>query len=112
MKELSIVKSKYLRISPTKLQPLINEIRKKTYLEALNVLKLCPQKKGIIIWKALNSAVANILNRKKVEKENLFIEEIYTNLGSKLKRTRPRARGRAFAIEKKYSHLLIKLSEI
>ena len=47
-----------------------------------------------------------------LEKENLIITEAYVNQGPILKRVRPRAQGRAFAIQKKMSHVTIKVSEI
>ena len=47
-----------------------------------------------------------------LEKENLIITEAYVNQGPILKRVRPRAQGRAFAIQKKMSHVTIKVAEI
>jgi large subunit ribosomal protein L22 len=47
-----------------------------------------------------------------LEKENLIITEAYVNQGPILKRVRPRAQGRAFAIQKKMSHVTIKVAEV
>jgi large subunit ribosomal protein L22 len=109
MTDFGIAKAKYIRISPTKLIPILNKIRGKKYGEALKILKMLPQKSGTIIWKTLFSAISNLVNKKKINKENFLIREAYINLGSKLKRIRPRARGKAFNIEKKFSHLIIKV---
>jgi large subunit ribosomal protein L22 len=46
-----------------------------------------------------------------LEKENLIITEAFVNQGPILKRMRPR-QGRAFAIQKKMSHLTIRVSEM
>ena len=45
-------------------------------------------------------------------RENLIIEEAFVNQGPILKRMRPRAQGRAFAIQKKMAHLTIRVTEL
>ena len=110
-KESISATSKYIRISPTKVNVVISKIRGKTYKEALQILKYLPQKSGAIVWQTLYSAVSNATNNFNLEKENLVITEAYVNQGPILKRMRPRAQGRAFAIQKKMSHITIKVSE-
>jgi large subunit ribosomal protein L22 len=104
--------SKYIRIGPTKINKVISQIRGKTYKEALEILKDLPQKSGSLVWQTLYSAVSNGTNNLNLERNNLFICEAYVNAGPILKRMRPRARGRAFAIQKKISHITIKVAEI
>ena len=104
--------SRYIRISPTKIDVIISKIRGKTYKEALQILKYLPQKAGAIVWQTLYSAVSNGVNNFDFVKENLIIQEAYVNQGPILKRMRPRSRGRAFAIEKKISHITIRVSEL
>jgi large subunit ribosomal protein L22 len=104
--------SKYIRIAPTKINVILSKIRGKTYKEALQILKFLPQKAGALIWQTLYSAVSNGTNNLNFEKDNLIICEAYVNAGPILKRMRPRARGRAFAIQKKISHLTIKVKQI
>lgn len=103
--------SKYVRISPTKVQGILGEIRGKTYKEALQVLKYLPQKAGAIVWQTLYSAVSNATNNFEFEKENLVITEAFVNQGPILKRMQPRAKGRAYKIQKKISHITISVSE-
>ena len=110
-KESVSATSKYIRISPTKVNVVISKIRGKTYKEALQILKYLPQKSGAIVWQTLYSAVSNATNNFNLEKENLVITEAYVNQGPILKRMRPRAQGRAFAKQKKMSHITIKVSE-
>ena len=102
--------SKYIRISPSKVDLIIKQIRGKTYKEALQILKYLPQKAGAIVWQTLYSAVSNATNNFDLEKENLIITEAYVNQGPILKRMRRRAKGRAFEIQKKMTHLTIKVS--
>jgi large subunit ribosomal protein L22 len=111
-KKIASATSKYIRISPSKVNLVMAKVRGKTYKEALNILKYLPQKAGALVWQTLYSAVSNGINNFELEKENLIIAEIYVNNGPMLKRMRPRARGRSFAIQKKMSHLTVKVAEI
>jgi large subunit ribosomal protein L22 len=110
-KQTASATSKYIRISPNKVNLIIKKIRGKTYKEALQILKFLPQKAGAIVWQTLYSAVSNATNNFDLEKENLIITEAFVNQGPILKRMRPRAKGRAFSIQKKMAHLTIKVSE-
>lgn len=103
--------SKYIRISPSKIDVIISKIRGKSYKEALQILKYLPQKAGAIVWQTLYSAVSNGINNFDLQKEKLIIKEAYVNQGPILKRMHPRSRGRAFPIEKKISHVTIRVCE-
>jgi large subunit ribosomal protein L22 len=103
--------SKYIRISPTKVDVIIKKIRGKTYKEALQILKYLPQKSGAIVWQTLYSAVSNATNNFDLEKDKLIILEAFVNQGPILKRMRPRAQGRAYAIQKKMCHVTIRVIE-
>ena len=110
-KETISATSKYIRISPTKVDVIIAKIRGKSYKEALQILKYLPQKAGAVVWQTLYSAVSNATNNFDLQKDNLIISEAFVNQGPILKRMRPRAQGRAFAIQKKMSHITIRVSE-
>ena len=111
-KQVVTATSKYIRISPSKVDLIIAKIRGKSYKEALQILKYLPQKAGSIVWQTLYSAVSNATNNFDLEKENLVISEAFVNQGPILKRMRPRAQGRAYAIQKKMCHITIRVSEI
>jgi large subunit ribosomal protein L22 len=104
--------SKYIRISPSKVDVILKKIRGKNYTEALEILKYLPQKAGALVWQTLYSAVSNANANLELNKEKLFIKEAFVNQGPILKRMRPRAQGRAFAIQKKMSHLTIRVAQI
>jgi len=104
--------SKYIRISPSKVDRIISKIRGKTYKEALKILKYLPQKSAIMTWQTLYSAVSNASNNFGIPKDDLLISTAFVNQGAILKRVQPRARGKAFRIEKKFSHITIKVSSI
>jgi large subunit ribosomal protein L22 len=111
-KKIVSATSKYIRISPSKVDLIISKVRGKTYKEALQILKYLPQKAGALVWQTLYSAVSNAINNFSLEKEKLIISEAFVNNGPMLKRMRPRARGRSFAIQKKMSHITIKVTEL
>lgn len=111
-KKIISATSKYIRISPSKVNLVIRKIRRKTYREALQILKFLPQKAGALIWQTLYSAISNATNNFAFEKEKLFISEAFVNQGPTLKRMRPRAKGKAYGIQKKMSHITIRVSEI
>jgi large subunit ribosomal protein L22 len=112
IKKVVSATSKYIRISPSKVNLIISKIRGKSYKEALEILKFLPQKAGSLVWQTLYSAVSNAINNFDLDKQKLIILEAYVNNGPMLKRMRPRARGRAFSIQKKMSHITVSVSEI
>jgi large subunit ribosomal protein L22 len=104
--------SKFIRISPTKVDVIIAQIRGKTYKEALQILKKLPQKAGVVVWQTLYSAISNATNNFNFEREKLIISEAFVNQGAILKRMQPRARGKSYKIQKKISHITIKVAEL
>jgi large subunit ribosomal protein L22 len=109
--EIVSATSRYIRISPTKINVILGKIRGKSYKDALEILKYLPQKAGTVVWQTLYSAVSNASNRFGYEKENLLIVEAYANQGPILKRMQPRAKGRAFKIQKRISHVTIRVTK-
>lgn len=103
---------KHLRMSPTKVNLVLAEIRGKKVAEAEAMLSLSNKIAAMPILKLLNSAVANAENNLGMNSEELYIAEAYANQGPTLKRIRPRAQGRAARIRKRTSHVTIILDEI
>lgn len=107
--EITYAESKYVRMSPQKLQPSLKLLKNKYYFDALKYLKTLSSKKYSIIWKCLNSCIYNAIQKFKLQKEDIFIYDATCTKGPTLKRIRPGARGRAFPIKKVMSHLTIKV---
>jgi large subunit ribosomal protein L22 len=103
--------SRYLRISPLRVNLILKKIRGKSYREALGILKVLPQKAGALVWQTLYSAVSNASNNFQCDKEKLIISVAYANQGPSLKRARARAKGRSFSIKKHMTHLTVIVSE-
>lgn len=104
-------KLSYARVSVQKACFVLDAIRGKDVQTALGILAYSPRYASSIIKKLLESAIANAENNNGMSAENLYIAECYANKGPTMKRVRPRARGRAYRIEKRMSHITIVLDE-
>ena len=103
---------KYARISPRKVKIVCDLIRGKDTKTAKAILMQTPKAASELMLKLLNSAVANAENNHDMNPDNLFVSQTYANPGPILKRIRPQARGRAYRINKRTSHITIVVSEM
>lgn len=103
--------NKYLRLSTHKARRVLEQIKGKTYNEAILILQFMPYKPCKDVLKTLKSAFYNMQNnnKKQVNKNQLTIKKAFANQGPTLKRFRPRAQGRAFPIKKATCHITIEL---
>lgn len=112
MDHIAVAKGKHIKISSRKGKLVADLVRNKDVGEAVTILKYSPKRGAQIVLKVLNSAVANVqVKHPNIDIDDLFISEIYLNQAQYQKRFKPRARGRATRILKKYSHLTIYLRE-
>ena len=102
---------KYMRISPRKVKIVCDLIRGKDTKTAKAILAQTPNAAAELMVKLLGSAVANAENNHDMDPDNLYVSETYVNPGPTLKRIRPQARGRAFRINKRTSHITIVVAE-
>ena len=103
--------AKYVRISPRKVKIVIDLIRGKSVREAEAILQYTPKAATEPVLKLLKSAVANAENNLELNRDDLYVAEVYANQGPTLMRYRPRARGRASRIRKRTSHITIVLDQ-
>ncbi|RZO16472.1 MAG: 50S ribosomal protein L22 [SAR86 cluster bacterium] len=99
------------RLSPQKAGLIANEVRGKSVQEAMDFLIFNKQKGSSVIKKLLESAIANAENNEKADIDLLMIKSIIVNQGMRLKRMKPRARGRADRIIKPTCHIEIILTD-
>ena len=99
------------RISPRKVQIVLDLIRNKPVDIALATLDLTPKAASPIVAKLVKSAAANAENNFSMNKDDLYVAECFANKGPTMKRVKPRAQGRAYRIEKRMSHITIVLDE-
>ena len=99
--------SKYIRISSKKVRRVLDQIRGRSYLEALMLLQFMPYRACGPIWQVLNSAATNAENNNGLNKEDLIIKTAFADQGPVLRRFRPRAQGRGYQIRKPTCHITI-----
>src|SRR6478752_3793404 len=105
-------KVSFIRITPRKVGLLADEVRGRGINEALTYLRFSPRKRTAgVLHTLLKSAVANADQKGTVDVDKLFVKTILVGQGPTLKRFRPRAKGSAFRINKKTSHVSVVLAE-
>lgn len=104
-------KARYMRVSPTKVRLMIDQIRGKNITAAQNILMYGQRGCNPLIKKVLDSAVANA-KEKGLNEDQLFISRIIADQGPSWKRWRAAAFGRATQILKKTTHLTLELDVI
>ena len=108
---IAVAKDNMVRISPTKLSILVNSIVNMKVSSAINQLKFSSKRVSGTILKVLNAAVANAENNKQLDIDKLFIKEAFVGKSLRMKRWRPRAKGRAASIIKPFSKVTIVVEE-
>ena len=103
--------AKYVRVSPRKVQIVIDLIRGKKVDDALAILMYTPKSAAPVVEKLLNSAIANAENNLEMNRDDLYVAEVYANQGPTLKRYWARSHGRADLIKKHTSHITIVLDQ-
>jgi large subunit ribosomal protein L22 len=96
-------------MSPRKIRPFAALIRKRPVDEALELLKFLPNKSARLLEQVLLSAVGNAEDRGAVDTTELTVEEACVDGGPIMKRIMPRARGTAYPIKRRYSHIRVVL---
>lgn len=100
-----------LRQSPRKVRMIVDLVRGKGVLKALQQLEFVIRRPAQPVSKLLRSAIANAENNYNMVASNLYIKEFYVDEGVKLKRFRPKAMGAVGEIQKKTSHIHLVLAE-
>ena len=100
-----------VRIAPRKVRLVVDLIRGKQVGEAIAILKHTPKAASPVVEKVLKSAIANAEHNYDLDVNNLVISKVFVDEGATLKRFRPRAQGRASAINKRTSHITVVVAE-
>lgn len=102
---------KNYRQAPRKVALITSLISGKTVSQAEIILSHLIKRGALPILKLLKSAIANGKVNNKISDLSNYIVEAYTNKSKVLKRSMPRAMGRAFPIHKHTSRVMISLKE-
>ena len=107
----ALAKDNMVRTSPVKLSLLVNSIVNMKVSSAVNQLKFSQKRISKNILKILNAAIANAENNKQLDIDKLFVKEAFVGKSLRMKRWRPRAKGRAASIIKPFSKVTIIVEE-
>jgi large subunit ribosomal protein L22 len=99
--------TKYVRISPLKVRPVMDVVRGMGVERALATLRYMPQKAAREVARTIMSAAANAENNFDMERQALVVKTIFADEGPAFKRYMPRARGRADRIRKRTTHITV-----
>nr|YP_009681175.1 ribosomal protein L22 [Sagittaria trifolia]YP_010518699.1 ribosomal protein L22 [Sagittaria graminea]QDG01514.1 ribosomal protein L22 [Sagittaria trifolia]UDZ60951.1 ribosomal protein L22 [Sagittaria trifolia]UXO94313.1 ribosomal protein L22 [Sagittaria graminea] len=105
------VLAQHIHMSPFKAQRVIDQIRGRSYEETLMILQFMPYRASYPILKLVYSAAANARHNMGLNKADLFISKAEVHRGVIVKKLRPRAKGRGYAIRKRTCHITIVLKE-
>jgi len=103
--------ARYVSISPLKVRRILDLIRGKKAAEAEIILKIMPHKAARLAEKVLKSAVANAGTNHKMNKERLYVAEALADQAFIMRRFQAASRGRGVPINKRLSHIMIKVKE-
>jgi large subunit ribosomal protein L22 len=103
---------RYCDVSARKMRPFAQHVRGKNVDEALEQLRFYPNRGARMIEKVIQSALGNAEDQGCRNLEDLVVTECRIDDGPMYKRIRPRARGTAFMILKRLSHIVVTLTDV
>ncbi|RVY79514.1 50S ribosomal protein L22 [Helicobacter pylori] len=98
---------KFVRLSPTKARLIARQIQGMNAELAIASLEFTPNKAARVLSKVVASAVAN----GSLDAKSVLIVSCRVDAGPVLRRSIPRAKGRATAIRKPTSHVFVEVAE-
>ncbi len=105
------VQTKYIPYSPQKVRLVIDLVRGKDVMEALDILKFVQNKAALPVSKALASAMANAEENFGVSRDDLFVYKIHADAAPSRRWRRFGARGRFKPLIRRASHITVVLRE-
>ena len=103
---------RFADMSSRKLLPFAALIRGKRSDEAMELLRFLPNKAARLVEQVLKSALGNAEDRGARYLDDLVVIESRIDAGPIMKRHMPRARGTAYPIKRRYSHIRLTLSDM
>lgn len=102
---------KHVGISAQKVRLIIDQVRGMRAQDALTMLKFMPQAAADPVYKTIASALANAEQNEGLAPEDMWIAEIYADVGPTRRWRRFGARGRFKPILRRSSHITVILEE-
>jgi large subunit ribosomal protein L22 len=103
---------RFADMSARKIRPFATLIRGRRADEALEALRFFPNKSARLLEQVLKSALGNAEDRGARDIDDLVVTESRVDGGPMVKRIQPRARGSAYVIRMRYSHIHVTLSDL
>ncbi len=97
--------AKGVRMSPRKVGVVAGLVRGRTVADALTILEHTPRRAALPVKKVIESARANADHNHNYKADTLQIVSISVTPGTRLKRFRAAAHGRALPFQRKTSHI-------
>src|SRR3954449_5242084 len=104
-------KHRFADVTPRKLRPFAALIRGRRADEALEALRVYPNRPARLLEQVLKSALGNAEDRGARNIDDLVVVESRIDGGPILKRIQPRARGTAYPIKKRYAHVIVAVGD-
>jgi large subunit ribosomal protein L22 len=104
-------KHRYADMSARKIRPFATLIRGKRADEAMESLRFLHNKSARLLEAVLRSALGNAEDRGARNLDDLIVSLSCVDDAPMIKRIQPRARGTAYPIKRRYSHIRITLSD-
>lgn len=99
--------ARFVRVTPMKARRVVDMVRGAPVDDALATLRFAPQAAAEIVYKVLESAIANATTTENLDRGSLVVSKAMVDVGPTMKRFRPRAQGRASRILKRTSHITL-----
>ncbi len=102
---------RFLTISAQKVRLVVDMVRGKNAVQAMEILRFAPQNAALPVGKLLASAVANAEENFGVSRDDLFVAKIFADEAPTRKWRRFGARGRFKPVLRRSSHVTVILRE-
>ncbi len=103
--------ARYVRISPTKVRPVILLIKGRPVNEAISILANVHKGASIHLIRLIKSAISNTKKIPHLKVNALYISKLVADEGPMMKRFKAQAMGRATTIRKRTSHISLELDK-
>ena len=100
-------KATRIRVSPRKARLVVDMVRGKRVLDAIELMKFVPNRAATDVEKLLKSVAANAENNYDLDPDRLWIKAIYADDGPSFRRFKAKARGRVGRIIRRNTHLTV-----
>ncbi len=105
-------KHRYADMNARKIRQFADLIRGRQADEAIELLSFYPNKGARLLEQVVQSAIGNAEDRGARQRDELIVTESRVDGAPTMKRFMPRARGSAFPIKRRYSHIIVTLSDM